>query len=318
MGAGRVICCNRDFLSERSRLSDTLEKINQSVWELQQKLENNPDNHALRKDLVKFFHESRLFIERKAGVPEKERSFLMLQEREAICCFLIHGTGGTPDEMRFLADSLYSQGYTVYAIRLPIDPKSVDSGFGDFLRGRFGNGNRKGNNGNHVRNRSTWSVSLSQSEVVLDTLLSYSKSTYVIGMSFGGTLALNLLRKFPVKGTILISPGLFPTRSNRYLFFRLWQKVLPSLAKEIAPVKTTIIELIEKTRSEFAPVNDPILVIQAVDDPVISSKGLNFLKRHSTNPKSKFVWLRDGGHVLIRGSRAEEVAKLCADFIKKV
>ncbi|MBN2184042.1 MAG: alpha/beta fold hydrolase [Candidatus Krumholzibacteriota bacterium] len=299
-------------------MSKTLERINQSIWELQQRLGSVPDDLDLRKNLLKFFHESRVFVERNEGVPEKERSFLMMQEQEAGCCFLIHGAGGSPDEMRSIADNLFGQGYTVYGIRLSLDPGSIDSGFGGFFRNRIGSRKRRRNNGNHSRASSSWSVCLAESKIALETILTYSKSVFLVGLSFGGTIALNLMKKYKVKGTVLIAPALFPVKGRRYLFFKLSQMLLPSFVKQIAPVKTTMMELIDRTRFDIQPIDDPLLVVQAVDDPVVSQRGFNFLKRHSRNPRSKFVWIRDGGHLLVQGERAEEVLKICSDFIRDI
>ncbi len=299
-------------------MSKTLERINQSIWELQQRLDSTPDDLQLRKNLIRFFSESRIFVERNAGVPEKERSFLLLQEDEAPCCFLIHGAGGSPDEMRGIAGDLFAQGYSVYGIRLSLDPGYIDSGFGDFLRNRFGGGRKGKNNGNNNHAGTSWSVCLSESKVALEAIFSYTKEVFLVGLSFGGTIALNLMRNYKVKGSVLISPAVFPSRGNRYFFFRLSQFLFPSIVKEIAPVKTTMLELIERTRAETQPINEPILVVQAVDDRVVSPRGLNFLKRHSRNPRSKFVWMRDGGHLLVQGEKVGEVSGICLDFIRSI
>jgi hypothetical protein len=66
----------------------TLERINQSVWELREQVRLHPEDFDYRKDLLKFWAESRVFVERRSGVPERERSFLMMQEREAVACLL--------------------------------------------------------------------------------------------------------------------------------------------------------------------------------------------------------------------------------------
>ncbi len=257
-----------------------------------------------------------MFIERNAGVPEKDRSFLMLQENEASCCVLIHGAGGSPDEMRVIAGDLFSRGYSVYSIHLSLDPKSVDSGLREFFTNRFSGRKPRISDGKNGNTGSSWSVCLSESRVALETVLSYTRSAYLVGLSLGGTIALNLMNKYPVKGTVLIAPALFPVKSKRYLTMRLFQKVFPTIAKEVFPVKSTVMELIDRTRSDFKPIEGPVLVIQAVDDKVVSSRGLNFLKRHSRNPRSKFIWLRDGGHQLVQGEKAREVSDICCDFIR--
>jgi len=220
--------------------------------------------------------------------------------------------------MRPLGEHLFRQGYTVYGVRLPLDPKSADYGLRDYFSGLFHlrRGNGKGRKRIEMENR--WSVCLSQVEIVLGTLLSYSPSTYVVGFSFGGTIALDILRRHPVKGTVLIAPGIFPSRGSRYFLFRMWKSILPSVAREIAPVKSTLIEFVDRTRSGFEPIKEPVMIIQAADDPVVSTRGFHFLKRHCLNPNSEFVLMNDGGHVLVKGAQSEKVYGLCSDFIRKV
>ena len=92
-------------------MKDTLARIDHSVWELGKLVAKHPESITLRADFLKFFHESRIFVERKAGGPDADRSFLLLQDHEALCCLLLHGAGGTPAEMRrFMADELARYG----------------------------------------------------------------------------------------------------------------------------------------------------------------------------------------------------------------
>ena len=118
-------------------MAKTLERINQSVWELREKVRLNPASYDYRKDLLNFWTDSKIFIERRSGVPEPQRSFLMLQQREAVGCLLIHGAGGSPEEMRPMADYLFRQGFTVLGIRLPLDPNYSDAGFSEYVKAIF-------------------------------------------------------------------------------------------------------------------------------------------------------------------------------------
>lgn len=299
-------------------MKNTIEKINQCIWEIRKKIEQDPRNQDMRRDLLRFFHESRVFLEMRAGVPVEDRSFLMLQERESIGCLLIHGAGGTPAEMKLLGEHLFSQGYSVYGIRLPLDPKSSDTGLADYLKGRLSRSGKNGKRDKKKEAANSWSVCLTETEIVLDTMLDYSSGIYMIGFSFGGTIALNLMKRYPVKGTILIAPALYPTRSNRYFFFRFWKRMLPSLVKNYAPVRSTILELLDRTRASLGTLDKPLMVIQAQDDHLISPRGFQLLKKQSTNRASRFEYLSDGGHVLIDGKRAIEVFDLCSSFIREV
>jgi esterase/lipase len=297
-------------------VKNTLAKMNHTIWELRQEIKRHPDSAVLKREMVKFFFESRHSVERRDGVPEEERSFLLLQERDAICCFLLHGVGGSPREMRELGSYLFQQGFTAYAMRLPLDipPDAAARRIvGSSARGRKHILGRRGGDGVNG-----WSVCVSEASIVLDTLLSYNPSTYLIGFSFGATIALNLLSIHPVKGAILIAPALFPVSSGRSLAFRLVRKMLPVAARRMAPRQSTVLELVERTRADLGPIETPICVMHAADDPIVSAKGLAALKAASRSALSRFVLFESGGHVLIGGERAREVFASCADFIKQI
>jgi carboxylesterase len=298
-------------------MAKTLERINQAIWELRAQVTLHPETYEYRRDLLSFWADSRVFVERRSGVPERDRSFLMLQERESVACLLIHGAGGSPDEMRPMAEYLFRQGFTVLGIRLPIDPGYTDSGFAEYARALL---SRKPRNGNGKSGVGSWSECLAQSEVALDTLLACSPDTYVAGFSFGGTIALNLMQKFPVKGTILLSPGLFPIGGTRFALFWTARRFMPNLTRKVMPVRSTMLDLIEKTRHSLGsgPIEEPILVVQAADDPVISARGYQFLQKRAENRRSKFVLLARGGHVIIKGDGSQKVFGYAADFIKGV
>jgi carboxylesterase len=299
-------------------MSGVLEKINQSIWELREQIRLHPEEHSFRKDLLRFFYESAIFVERRAGVPEKDRSFLMLKEREAIAVLLIHGAGGSPDEMRQLGNYLFGLGFTVLGIRLPLESKSSNQDLTGLAADLIGLRKRDSGRRGRISSGGSWFTCLAQSEIALDTLLAYSPQTYIAGFSFGGTISLNLLRKYPVAGTLLISPGLFPNRGTRFSMFWTARKLMPSLTERIMPIKSTILDLVERTRTGFEPIDSPVLVIQAADDPVISPRGYQFLHKRCKNPKSRFVLLPSGGHVIIKGDQSERVFRICGEFIKSI
>ena len=301
-------------------MAKTLERINQSIWELREMARLHPKTYDYRKDLLNFWVDSKIFVERRSGVPEPDRSFLKLQKREAIACLLIHGSGGSPGEMRPMAEHLFRQGFTVLGIRLPIDPNYSDSGFTEYIRALVDRGGGKGRNGRGTNSGGSWSASLAQAEVALDTLLAYSPDSYVAGFSFGGTIALNLMQKFPVKGTILLSPGLFPMGGSRFAMFWTARRFMPGMTRKVMPIRSMMLDLVERTSSSLgsAPIDNPVLVIQAADDPVISARGYQFLQKRATSPRSKFILLAKGGHVIIKGEGSGKVFDYCGDFIKGV
>jgi len=299
------------------RVKDTLARIDHSVWELGKLVAKHPESITLRADFLKFFHESRIFVERKAGVPDPDRSFLLLQDREALCCVLLHGAGGTPAEMRPLAEHLFKAGYTVYGVRLALGTMDNHVSHGAARGASFHWRKLLGKEKGKQRDGYNWERSLFDAEVVLGAVLTFSPNTYAVGFSFGGTIALNLLQGAPLKGAVLISPALFPAADGRYLTFRVVRSVAPFAAKGIVPKEYTLVQFLERTRARLKTVQQPVLVIHAARDKVVSPKSLHFLKGVAANPKSRFELIQSDRHVLVKGDDAAHVFKLCTDFLRE-
>jgi len=296
-------------------LGNAFANINQTLWELHKKVKQQPGNLRLRKELLRLFLESAQYMERRNHVPEEDRSFLLLQERESLCCMLVHGGGGSPREMRPLGDHLYEHGYTVYGIRLPLNAQQGASGRESGYKASFSSfqWKRRVQNGLPL----SWSTCLSVSEIALETLMEYTPNTYVFGFSFGGTLVLNLMQRYEVKGAVLISPALVPLATTRSILFRALRKVIRPAARKIAPKEDTMLDLMERTRASFQTIQQPLLVIQAADDPIVSMKGFELLRSKAANPRSRFERLERGGHVLVGSDVARDVYTMCSDFIKE-
>jgi esterase/lipase len=125
------------------------------------------------------------------------------------------------------------------------------------------------------------------------------------------------MRSRSVKGTILLSPGLFPSGGASYGVFRAARRILPRLTQRIMPVRSTMLDLIVMTRTALGEeIREPILMIQAADDPVLSTRGYQFLQKRSRNPASRFVLLPSGGHVIVTGEQSREVFRICGEFIR--
>ncbi len=294
-------------------------KINQSVWELERELHNQTGELDSRKDLLKFFHQSRIYLEKKRKVLPDDRSFLLLQEKEAPCCLLLHGAGGSPGEMRPLGDYLYSLGYTVYSNNMPLQTRPSSEGIVKKVAGQVGRDKDARRNGGGVAvPESKWGICLAESEMVLEVLLQYSPNTFIFGFSFGGTVALNLMENYPVKGGVLISPALYPVKTGRYLLFKWVKTVFPGVARRIAPAEYAVIDMMEWTRRRLGIVDKPVMVIQARDDNVVSIKGFKRLKKYSSHKESKFALLEKGGHVLVLGESSDQVFGMGGDYIQSI
>jgi len=292
---------------------NALARISRSVWELNEKIRSDPSNFELRRDLLEFFHESKLYLERKAGVPEADRSFLLLQNSESACCFLLHGAGGSPGEMRELGEFLYSHGCTVYAPRLRIGERNNGGkGKANF----FSRLSKKESTGKEkLRNISSWGGMLDEVETAFEVAHTYDPNVVVFGFSFGGTIALDLARRHALKKVVLISPAIAIRKMGRYLFFKTMKKLSRKIAMKISPAEYIVIDYIDHLKSTIKSVDSQMLVLLARKDPVISTRTIKILKRISTNEKSRFILLDSSRHVIVKGEESRKVFEYCRDFL---
>lgn len=293
-----------------------IDRINYSIWELSSEIDRYPGDFSIRKRFLESYLENKMYIERKNNVPVDDRSFMMLQEKISDICMLIHGAGGSPAEMKKLGKYLFDKGYSVCALRLPLNTGLKRSGMTSYVRSRLTGRREYGGAGRKSTNRNSWPAVLSDMEVAYETLSRCSESVFVIGFSFGGLIALNMMKEYKIPKTVLIAPALYP-RERGGIKFSLMLKTIPSLAQWSDPVKFTVADLIARTRKTVDGIDQPFLMIQSVDDPVLSLKGYAFLKKHCNNKNSEFVLYEKGGHVLVTGDAAEEVFRETEKFLRK-
>ena len=105
---------------------------------------------------------------------------------------------------------------------------------------------------------------------------------------------------------------------RRFCFFQLLRKISPPAARALRPRDCTVLEFMNRTRIGLTAIKQPVLLIQASGDPLISAKGFNLIRSHLENRQSKTVMLENNDHVLVAGDESEEVFRLCGDFIKEV
>ncbi len=293
-----------------------LQRINHAIWEMEEEIKRNPADKEAINELLEYFLSSRLYLERKNNVPVHQRSFMMVQDKPAHACMLIHGAGGDPSEMKGLADYLFQQGHTVCAMRLPLESGHGMGKLADYIKASFRKKRDYGDSRRRSTNRNTWSACLSESEIVLETLRQYSPDLTIIGFSFGGLIALNLAQRMEVGRLVLIAPAIFP-RHRGNLNFRMMLKLAPTLVKRTDPAKFTIADFIQKTRTWIDSIEVPFMLVQSMDDPVISFRSYDFLKKRSNNKNSEFLLFESGGHLLMDGEKSEEIFAGIGKFIKK-
>jgi carboxylesterase len=176
-------------------------------------------------------------------IQSREGHMLLVGGRVGV--LLIHGLGGTPVELRFVAQGLHRAGYTVYSPLLD------------------GHGGSK-----ELLNTTTWQDWYRSVEEAHDLLRQRCEIILVGGLSAGAMLALHLAANRPqqVHGTLLFSPTMWPNGWAIPWYFALFklihQKWFANLfrLKECAPygIKDDRIRkfVLESLQSDGRPLDD--------------------------------------------------------------
>lgn len=267
-------------------------QINRSIWEIENLLEQQPKNMKLRKELLRTHFLQRYEYDRSLHVPRDDRSFLFLQEENSPATLLLHGAHGTPAELRELGNFLYGRGVTVYCPRLS----------------RY-----------DLKNRLvSWESWVTMAENALTTVLQYSRRTSIVGFSLGGTIALILQQLHPIAAAVLLAPAVHIRQGIRGKIYATLRHFSPKLFYKLAGWNGEVVKAMEHLRKSSDKISIPMLVLQARDDHVISTRGLNVMRKWLTHDDSEVVLLPYGSHAITRGKAKKEVFDRIGSFIEKV
>ncbi len=251
-------------------------------------------------------------------MPQAEPFFLPGQgANRKIGCLLIHGFTGAPTEMRWLGEDLQKRGYNVLGVRL--------AGHGtqpqDMVRSRWGDWVASVEDGWHL-------------------LKDQTDRIFVIGLSMGGVLGLQLAARCPVAGVVAMSiPYQFPNPvALRFkTILPLISKIMPMQTKaeggwvdlEAAashisypqnPVRSAheLIKLIANMRQQLPQVQAPTLVIHSKNDLYVNPTNADQLYQDLQCSDKRQAWVERSGHVITRDCDREQVFQVIADFIQSL
>ena len=265
----------------------------------------------------------------------KKSDYLMPGGRAGV--LLIHGLTGTPAEMRFVANGLNRQGFTVYGMQLAGHCGSPD----DLLRTGWRD----------------WADSVDKAAT---HLLKSVDTMFVGGLSMGAILALQLAqrRRHEVRGLALYGTtfrydgwaipaiarlsfllpwvcalGLFRTRSFNESFpygikdERIRNRVAGSMLSGDSaaagllgnpwPSLAEFFRLALSVRRRLDHVQAPCLAVHAVEDDVASLRNLDIVRRGVSGPFESLL-LDDSYHMVTIDRERRVVIAATADFIARV
>ncbi|MBI4454166.1 alpha/beta fold hydrolase [Candidatus Woesearchaeota archaeon] len=255
-------------------------------------------------------------------IREKSENFLLINQttpsKKGV--LLIHGLGASPNEMRELGNFLYENGFTVLGVRL--------DGHGD---------------GFEYLESSSWQNWYRDVEYSYNILEHLSDDVYVVGISTGATLGLMLAEKEEFKGLVTIAPAIIMKDwklnfiSAVKYFVKSQKRTLSEEEKEtyseFLPTKTLeqlmkLINIVKTDKTSLNKVDEPILIIQATNDPRVKKESAEYVynnvgtgkeitkdnsgkentNKDKTEKKSKqLTWIKSDKHVILTGDTKDEV-----------
>ncbi len=259
----------------------------------------------------------------------KECHPLFVEGNRGVAVLIIHGFTGTPYEMYPVAESLIAEGFTV---SLPLLP---------------GHGLEDASVFAHSRYRHWREAVFKEFE---ELRLNYQK-VFVVGLSMGGTLSLDIAENLDPAGVVAIAPALFINSTSRGIFTDIRLFALPLLQHIIKKVGeepelkapeegskeptyayrggiylkplASLMKGMRRVRKNLGLISSPVMFIHAVGDKVVPYQNSIYgFNRVSSNIKElhliNLTWQEGTSrHVITRNEATQKrVTSLTLDFIK--
>jgi len=256
-----------------------------------------------------------------SGYTKAIKPFLIGEGKNSV--LLIHGFTGTPFELREFGQYLALQGFMVYAPLLPGHGTSkedmINTKRADWIRGAESG------------------LKLLQEKG--------SKHIFISGLSMGGTLTLYLgathpevqalapicapisLQDWRVKFLLPILKHFFKYSPYEEPVDILDTSVLENpVFKEGGmrydqPALPSVVELtnlINETKEKLRDIKQPILIIQAKKDSVVSPRNAEYIFKNVASKNKKILWLENSAHVATLDFDKQTVFKKAADFFQSI
>ncbi|MGA2193070.1 MAG: alpha/beta fold hydrolase, partial [Nitrospirota bacterium] len=174
----------------------------------------------------------------------------------------------------------------------------------------------------------------------LDTLTARYKKVYIVGFSMGGSIALHLAATHKVAGVILLAPCIYLNGQNalitpEYSIKHLAQFLTTDYIIDdnmrafdfgtlkgrpyyhLFPIKSLkeLVGLEEMARDEIGAVEEPVLIIQSVNDHTVDKSGPTYIASHLPRKDAEVFWVERSRHLLALDAERDRVFKKTREFI---
>jgi carboxylesterase len=224
---------------------------------------------------------------------------------------LIHGFTGSPQGMREMGEYLAGKGMAVVAPRLP--------GHGTTWQDLNG------------RSSEEWVGAV---DTAFEHLASQTEEIFVVGLSFGAALSLDLVQRHPdrIAGVVTLAGMVFskdPRRHLAPLIARLVSSIpgvgndifdgVEEIAYDRVPTRATysMLRFIKGVQDRLPEIDTPILVIHAHQDHTVHPDNAQHIYDRVSSKDKELVWLDRSFHVITLDVERAMVFERTLDFIKE-
>lgn len=230
---------------------------------------------------------------------------------------LVHGYMAAPEEIRPLADYLYRNGYSVYGARL--------------------RGHGTAPEDLATRNWEKWYDSVGRAYIIMKNSM---KSFSIAGFSTGGDLALLQAANKPDRFRAVVSinaPLSLQHISSKFASVIVaWNTVLTKFHLQKGKMEfvandpqnrhinyfrnpvsgvSQLEKLMHVVEKRLKDISDPVLVVQATEDPVVNPESGREIYDKIGSGKKSFVSIQAAHHGILWKEEAEEVQRKVLDFL---
>lgn len=226
---------------------------------------------------------------------------------------LCHGFTGSPQSMAPWGRQLADAGFTVTCPLLPGHGRTWQE-----------------------MNRTTWPDWYRELDQAFDELRSRCTSTFVFGLSMGGTLALRLAQRHgsAVAGLVLVNPSVLTLRKDA-AFLPLLSKIVPSMpgisndikkpgATELAyrrlPLRAaaSLSKLWQVVRADLNRIEVPLLLLRSAEDHVVEPVNAQTVLSAVRSTDKQEIVLVDSYHVATLDNDADVIFSSSIEFAQRV
>ncbi|NLA52615.1 MAG: alpha/beta fold hydrolase [Alcaligenaceae bacterium] len=224
--------------------------------------------------------------------------------KNKIGCLLIHGFGGSPDEVNPLAEYLHDEGITTLS---PV------------LAGHTG---RKSD-----LQRISYKQWIESGKNAFNELSRTCKDIFIIGFSMGGLVAASLPYSQQIKGIATLNTPIYPCNLGG-IFRNLIKDIkngtfehlrFYALSSVRLPFPTLIefLKFLYNAKPKFRDLRYPLFIAQALEDDVVQPKSAVYIHRHAGSVNKTLKFYKGANHLICRSAAASSLFGDVLSFIRR-